>query len=246
MEDHENARNASNESNPKQTNNSLSMSKQQTSIEQFFDSKEKATESSKESYRFYKLEMPQAEVLYYPSILSSEECSKSYTELINLPYWIRPTFKIYGRPVLAHRLTCSFGSNPNKAYHYSGTLASADALEYPPSIKLIKEKLEFILNTDFNFVLLNWYKNGSDYIGEHSDDERGLAPNGMIASVSLGASRKFVFRNKLNKKNVQKLISQNGSLMIMKGTTQKYWKHYIPKEKKITEGRISLTFRQLI
>ncbi|RHZ46578.1 hypothetical protein Glove_613g10 [Diversispora epigaea] len=249
MEDHENMRN---ESNPKQkTNNSLLMSKPQTSIEQFFHSKEKATEvkekatePSTEIYKFHRLEMPQADVLYYPSILSSEECSKIYTELINLPYWIRPTFKIHGRNSLAHRLTSAFGSNPNKVYRYSGTSVGADALEYPPSVKLIQEKIEIILNTNFNFVLLNWYKNGRDYIGEHSDNEKGLKPNGIIVSVSLGASRKFVFRSKLDK-NVYKLILQNGSLLVMKGTTQKYWKHSIPEERKITEGRISLTFRQL-
>lgn len=224
------------------------MPKQQTSIEQFFDLKEKEAQSStgrSGSYIFHKLEMPQADVQCYPSVLSPEECSKSYTELINLPYWTRPTFKVYGRSAIAPRLTCSFGSNPNKVYRYSGTSAGVDALEYPPSVKSIKEKIEMILNTDFNFVLLNWYKNGCDYIGEHSDDESALVPNGIIACVSLGATRKFVFRNKLDKKNIYKLNLQNGSMLIMQGTTQKYWKHSIPKEKKIADGRISLTFRQL-
>jgi alkylated DNA repair dioxygenase AlkB len=194
---------------------------------------------------FVQLDIPQAEVIYYCSIFSPEVCSKYYQELISLSYWTRPTFKVFGRPVKAARQTCSFGSDPNKVYKYSGTIAGVDSIEYPPSIKEIKEKIEDILNTQFNFVLLNWYKDGQDSIGEHSDDEKGLVKLGTIACVSLGAERTFVFRNKKNKKIIHKISLENGSLIIMKGTTQQYWKHSIPKEKLIKEGRISLTFRQL-
>jgi len=93
--------------------------------------------------------------------------------------------------------------------------------------------------------LLNWYKDGQDSIGEHSDNEKGLVKRGVIACVSLGAERTFIFRNKKDKKITHKISLANGSLIVMKGTTQQYWKHLIPKEKSIKEGRISLTFRQL-
>ncbi|RIA90402.1 hypothetical protein C1645_693551 [Glomus cerebriforme] len=189
--------------------------------------------------------MPQAEVLCYYSIFSPEICSKYYQELSSLSYWTRPTFKIFGRPSKAARQTCSFGSDPNKVYKYSGTTAGVDSIEYPPSVKEIKEKIEEILNIQFNFVLLNWYKDGKDYIGEHSDNEKGLVKLGVIACVSLGAKRTFIFRNKKNKKITHKINLENGSLIVMRGTTQQYWKHSIPKENSIREGRISLTFRQL-
>ncbi|CAG8772381.1 24054_t:CDS:1, partial [Gigaspora margarita] len=136
-------------------------------------------------------------------------------------------------------------STPDMAYHYSGTSAKVDSNDYPPSIKIIKEKIESILNAKFNFVLLNWYQNGNEYIGEHLDSEKGLVPQGIIASVSFGTQRTFIFKNKSDKKLKHKLILENGSMLIMKGTTQQFWKHTIPKEKKIKDGRISLTFRQL-
>ncbi|CAI2183763.1 15414_t:CDS:2 [Funneliformis geosporum] len=144
------------------------------------------------SPNFIQLDIPQAEVLYYSSIFSPEICFKYYQELSSLPYWTRPTFKIFGRPAKAARQTCSFGSYPNKVYKYSGTTAGVDSIEYPPSIKEIKEKIEDILNTQFNFVLLNWYKDGQDSIGDHCDNEKGLVKFGVIACVSLGAKRTFM------------------------------------------------------
>ncbi|RIB28519.1 hypothetical protein C2G38_1903738, partial [Gigaspora rosea] len=191
------------------------------------------------------LDMPQAQVYYYSPIFSLQDCGSYYSDLASLSHWSRPILKVHGHTSPAHRLTCSFGSTPEMAYHYSGTSAKVDSNDYPPSIKIIKEKIESILNAKFNFVLLNWYQNGNEYIGEHSDSEKGLVPQGIIASVSFGAPRTFIFKNKSDKKLTHKLILENGSMLIMKGTTQQFWKHTIPKEKKIKDGRISLTFRQL-
>ncbi|CAG8608251.1 10911_t:CDS:1 [Scutellospora calospora] len=201
--------------------------------------------STNNEQNFIQLEMSQAQVYYYPSIFSLQDCLKYYSGLASLPYWSRPVFKIFGRQANAARLTCSFGSTPDKVYRYSGTAAKVDSIEYPPSIKIIQDKIESILDTKFNFVLLNWYQNGNDYIGAHSDDEGGLVPQGVIACVSFGAPRTFKFQNKSDKKLVNKIVLENGSLIVMKGTTQQFWKHLIPKEKIIKDGRISLTFRQL-
>ncbi|CAG8510014.1 46138_t:CDS:1 [Gigaspora margarita] len=194
---------------------------------------------------FIQLEMFQAQVYYYHSIFSLQDCLKYYSDLASLPYWSRPVFKIFGRPATAARLTCSFGSTPDKTYRYSGTVAKVDSIDYPPFITIIKDIIESILNAKFNFVLLNWYQNGNDSIGAHADDEGSLVPQGVIACVSFGAPRTFMFQNKCDKKLVHKIILENGSLIVMKGTTQQFWKHSIPKEKKIKDGRISLTFRQL-
>ncbi|CAG8727161.1 1151_t:CDS:2 [Racocetra fulgida] len=123
---------------------------------------------------FIQLEMSKAQVYYYPSVFSLQDCSKYYSDLISLPYWTRPVFKIFGRPARAARLTCSFGSTPDKVYRYSGTAARVDSIDYPPSITVIKDKIESILDTEFNFVLLNWYQSGNDSIGIHADDEKVL------------------------------------------------------------------------
>ncbi|CAG8559188.1 3109_t:CDS:1 [Cetraspora pellucida] len=189
--------------------------------------------------------MSKAQVYYYPSVFSFQDCVKYYSDLVTLPYWSRPIFKIFGRLAKAARLTCSFGSTPDKVYRYSGTAAKVDSIDYPHSITVIKDKIESILDTKFNFVLLNWYQNGNDSIGSHADDEKGLVPQGVIACVSFGAPRTFIFQNKSDKKLVHKIVLENGSLTVMKGTTQQFWKHSIPKEKSIKDGRISLTFRQL-
>ena len=193
----------------------------------------------------HKLSMTDAEVFYYSSFLSPTSCTSLYSTLTSLPYWQRPTFKIFGRQAHAARLTCSFSSHPDKEYRYSGTIAGADAPTYPLPIKQVKDSLEHLLDEKFNFVLLNWYKDGNDSIGEHADDERGLVPNGSIACVSVGAERTLVFRKKNEKSQMKKVILEVGSLIVMKGETQKFWKHGIPKERKVLGGRISLTFRQL-
>ncbi|KAG9302385.1 hypothetical protein G9A89_011435 [Geosiphon pyriformis] len=228
----------------------------QSSIKTFFKKKEETIDQSNKKPKlthnndtipFVDLELPNAQVLYYTDIgLSSKESNSYYRELSLLPYWRRPTFIMFGRPAYAARKTCSFGSDSGKVYRYSGTTASVDAVEYPPTVKIIKEKIEKILRVEFNFVLLNWYKNGEDSIGEHSDDEKGLVPDGVIACVSLGSQRALVFKNKNDRKLTKKWVLEDGSLLVMKGKTQLYWKHSIPKQKRVIEGRISLTFRQLI
>ncbi|CAG8587120.1 7873_t:CDS:2, partial [Acaulospora morrowiae] len=162
---------------------------QQTSLVQFCSSSSEENSESKttpQKHAFVKLELPQADVFYYPSVISLRECDQFYSDLSFLTYWSRPTFKIFGRPSSAPRLTCSFGSDPDRVYRYSGTTARVDSLEYHPSVRILKEKIESILNVKFNFVLLNWYKNGDDYIGEHSDDERDLVRDGVIACVYFG------------------------------------------------------------
>ncbi|CAG8559184.1 1861_t:CDS:1 [Ambispora leptoticha] len=196
---------------------------------------------------FVDLKLPKGDVTYYPQIgLIRSEKITYYKQLISLPYWKQPNLVVHGRQTRAPRLTCSFGSQPNKVYRYSGTTVTRDSVDYPPPILHIKSIIEKILDTEFNFVLLNWYKNGDNYIGEHSDDERGLKKMGVIACVSLGAERNFVLRNKTERGLVKKLVLADGSMVVMKGNTQANWKHSVPREKKVANGRISLTFRQLV
>ncbi|CAG8659268.1 10096_t:CDS:1, partial [Racocetra fulgida] len=142
----------------------------------FNTSNTSCSESSEAEPVFIELDMPQAQVYYYSPIFSLQDCTSYYSDLASLSHWSRPIFKVHGHTSPAHRLTCSFGSTPDKVYHYSGTSAKVDSIEYPTSIKIIQEKIETILNAKFNFVLLNWYQNGDEYIGEHSDSEKGLVP----------------------------------------------------------------------
>ena len=105
--------------------------------------------------------------------------------------------------------------------------------------------MEEISGENFNACLLNYYHNGSEAMSWHSDNEKEILVNSAIASVSFGAERKFGFRNNFTKEEIS-LILENGSLLIMKDEIQKYWKHKLYIESKITEPRINLTFRMIV
>ncbi|MGC1927444.1 MAG: alpha-ketoglutarate-dependent dioxygenase AlkB [Candidatus Nitrosopolaris sp.] len=104
--------------------------------------------------------------------------------------------------------------------------------------------VEKLTETKFNSCLLNLYHNGSEGIAWHSDDEKSLEKNSTIASLSLGAERKFSFKHKQTKQTIS-LVLEHGSLLIMEDATQTYWLHSLPKSKKITGPRINLTFRTM-
>ncbi|MDG1948471.1 MAG: alpha-ketoglutarate-dependent dioxygenase AlkB, partial [SAR86 cluster bacterium] len=109
----------------------------------------------------------------------------------------------------------------------------------------IKNAIEELSDKNFNSVLMNLYRNGNDSMGLHSDDEKELGEFPVIASLSLGAPRKIFFKHKFKKINFN--INQNhGTVLVMSGETQKYWKHEIKKEKKIVLPRVNLTFRNII
>ncbi|ORY02242.1 hypothetical protein K493DRAFT_312140 [Basidiobolus meristosporus CBS 931.73] len=180
-------------------------------------------------------------VEYYPQLLAKELSRKLYSDLVGLEYWNRPELKVYGRVKPQSRLTCAFGDDPNVVYNYSGTTALV-ASEYPAGVIEIKTRVEKLVGVQFNFCLLNYYSDGNEYIGAHSDNQAGLVPGAPIAAVSLGTERFLDFKHK--KKNLKvRVTMEDGSLLVMGGDTQTFWKHMIPKQKKVNSGRISLTFR---
>ena len=103
---------------------------------------------------------------------------------------------------------------------------------------------ELGINANFNSCLLNYYPSGDDGMGYHADDEKELGEQPVIASLSLGATRKFVFKHKKTQDKVE-LYLESGQLIVMHGDTQSFWKHSITKTKTVATGRISLTFRQI-
>ncbi len=113
-----------------------------------------------------------------------------------------------------------------------------------PPLLLIQERIQKIVKLNFNSVLVNLYRDGKDSVSWHSDDEPELGNNPTIASVSFGAARRFLLRHKINKDLATVEISLNhGSLLIMKGSIQHFWKHQVPKTAKVKTERINLTFR---
>ena len=187
-----------------------------------------------------KLSLPDADVVYYPSFFSSEETSEYFKILKNETDWQQDNIKLFGKTYKQPRLTALYG-NDEKTYTYS----SITMLPKPFNsvLKEIKDKIEAVSEVKFNTVLLNLYRDGSDSNGWHSDDEKELGKNPVIASISFGAMRTFQLRHKKDRKNRKNIQLEDGSLLLMKGRTQHFWQHQIPKSKRVKEERINLTFR---
>ena len=157
--------------------------------------------------------------------------------------WKQDYIKMYGKSHPLPRLTAWYG-DLNKTYTYSGIPMTPNL--WNTELIQIKKKVDQYTKINFNSVLLNYYRSGNDSVSWHSDDEKELGDQPIIGSVSFGGIRKFRLRNKKNKKLIQNIKLENGSLLIMSELTQQYWEHEIPKTKKRVAERINLTFRSIL
>jgi alkylated DNA repair dioxygenase AlkB len=188
------------------------------------------------------LDLPNAEILYYPHFFTIEEADGIYQELLEKTPWQQDTIKLFGKTHLQPRLTALYG-NENKPYSYSNI--KMEPHPWNPLLREINLKLASEINNTFTSVLLNLYRDGKDSNGWHADNEKELGKNPVIASLSFGAERTFHLQHNTEKTLKHKIILEHGSLLVMKGTTQHYWKHQIPKTAKEIGNRINLTFRNI-
>ena len=156
--------------------------------------------------------------------------------------WESMVIKMFGKDITIPRLQCWVGDK-GCDYKYSGKKLNRQ--NWTTDLIMIREKIYKELNIDFNSVLVNYYRNGMDSMGWHSDDEKELGPNPTIASISLGSERDLVFRNRINKE-VLPIPQTHGCLILIDGKTQKNWQHAIKKTRKVIGPRINLTFRNII
>lgn len=163
-----------------------------------------------------------------------------YTQLVQQLVWQQGQVTVYGKKHLEPRLSAYYG-DANSHYRYSGKTVMPQP--WHPLLLDIKHALQATLNTPFNAVLCNYYRNGSDGMGWHSDDEPELGPTPTIASLSLGSPRKFNLRSKQDKKNKITFDLGQGDLLVMADSTQRYWQHNVSKTTRAVEGRINLTYR---
>ena len=179
---------------------------------------------------------------YVPHFFDEPESDRLFRNLYAQLAWKEEPIRLFGKWMMQPRLTALYG---DKKYTYSGR--EMHPLPWTSDLVYIKEKVEQHTGSRFNAVLCNLYRNGADSMGWHSDDEKELGPNPVIASLSLGAVRKFKLKHKYNTDiPVHKMALGKGSLLTMKGTTQHHWKHEIPKEPGVTAPRINLTFRYIL
>ncbi|KOS05920.1 DNA methylase [Flavobacterium akiainvivens] len=182
------------------------------------------------------------ETLYYGHILSISEANRYFEALMHNIAWQHDEAIIYGKHYITKRKVAWYG-NENYNYTYSNT--TKQALPWTPELIALKQLVENITGTQFNSCLLNLYHTGEEGMAWHSDDEKALGNNTIIASLSLGAARKFSFKHK---KTAEKrdIILEPGSLLVMQGTTQTHWLHRLPPTKTVKNARINLTFRSIV
>lgn len=186
-----------------------------------------------------------------PEFISATEATDLLDFLIKNVNWEQKKYKDFrtGKEYPQPRLTAWYADDPSMAYSYSGVTQVVQS--WLPDLLDLKKKIEAVTGAEYNSVLLNYYRNGSDSVGLHADDEKELGTNANIASISLGETRKFQLSQYKKSPNPDDVFPgyeeyelNNGSLLVMSGTTQHYWKHTVPKQKEIVNGRINLTFRK--
>ena len=158
--------------------------------------------------------------------------------------WKREKIRMWGREIVTKKRIAWY-ADEGKSYTYSGSTFHPD--QWNELLLEIKKQVEQYIKFQFNSVLLNEYPNGKVGMGWHSDDERELGIDPIIASLSFGANRDFIFKHKTDKSvdNI-KIHLKSGSLLLMLGSTQHHWKHSLPKRLKVREPRINLTFRKIL
>lgn len=181
------------------------------------------------------------EVQYYGPIMALKDAQYYYSSLFSNIAWENDKAIIMGKLIITKRKVAWYGDKPF-SYTYSKTTKSA--LPWTKELLELKTLIEQKTGETFNSCLLNLYHSGEEGMAWHSDAEVDLKENGAIASLSLGADRKFAFKHKDTKQTVS-VVLEKGSLLMMKGTTQTYWLHRLPPTKKVKTPRINLTFRTI-
>ncbi|WP_320203482.1 alpha-ketoglutarate-dependent dioxygenase AlkB family protein [Agrobacterium rosae] len=181
-----------------------------------------------------------AQVVYHPA----PDLGMSADELFNLLrrdiVWEQHSIKIEDRVIPQPRLSSWYGD----VVHTYSTLAHVlTPHAFTPLLEMVRERVETICASKFNSMLANLYRSGDDAIGWHSDNEPELGPEPLIASISLGAERRFDLRRRDDHSKTVRLVLEHGSLLVMSGETQRNWQHGVARTKQVTRERINLTFR---
>lgn len=186
---------------------------------------------------------PEGVVEYHERWLEEVLADASMARLSEQVEWERRWITMFGKRIMQPRLI-SFQGDRGVAYTYSGDVHAAKA--WHPAVESMRDRLEDCCGVRFNSVLLNLYRDGNDSMGWHSDDERELGDNPYIASISLGAIRRFVLRRTIDRTRKFELQPGHGSLIVMRGRLQHHWQHQIPRTRRPVGPRINLTFRRVL
>jgi alkylated DNA repair dioxygenase AlkB len=188
------------------------------------------------------LDLPDADVALDAAWLAAGEADALFEALRAAVPWDVHRIRMFGRVVDSPRLSCWIG-DPGTGYRYSGTHFEPNP--WPVALRPIRARLAEELRIDFNSVLANLYRDGRDCMGWHSDDEPELGSRPLIASLSLGGTRRFVLKHRKDPSTKLALELPPGSLLVMRGATQANYRHALPRTARPVGARINLTFRRI-
>ncbi len=188
-------------------------------------------------------ELPGAEMVLLTAVWSRVEGDRLCKKLIEELEWRQDKISMFGQSHNVPRLNAWYG-DPGHSYSWSGIAMNPSP--WTSTLLEVRERVSELAGAEFNSVLANLYRDGHDKVDWHADDEKVLGVNPVIASVSLGAARKFRIRRKDRSAQPTDISLNSGDVLIMRGSTQRYWEHQVPRTKKVTEPRVNLTFRKVI
>lgn len=180
-------------------------------------------------------------VLYFGKVLDRAQADEYYEKLLTGIVWKNDEAVIFGKKILTKRKVAWYG---DEGFEYTYSKSTKTALPWTNDLLELRSIIEQKSGETYNSCLLNLYHSGEEGMAYHSDGEKDLKKNGAIASLTLGAERKFSFKHKTTGQKVE-LVLEHGSLLVMKDQTQSFWLHRLPPTKKISTPRINLTFRTI-
>ena len=180
-------------------------------------------------------------VNFYGFVLNQQEADYYYHQLLQSIEWKNDEAIIFGKKVITKRKVAWYA---DFSFSYTYSNVTKQALPWTAELLILKQLVEKVTGETYNSCLLNLYHDGTEGMAWHSDGEKDLKKNGAIASLSLGAARKFLFKHKSTKQIVS-FILDSGSLLVMKDETQSFWLHRLPPTQVVHSPRINLTFRTI-
>ncbi|WP_431635829.1 alpha-ketoglutarate-dependent dioxygenase AlkB family protein [Dyella sp. KULCS107] len=189
------------------------------------------------------LPLPGADLAIIEGWLAPAEADALLAKLLTAIPWENHRIRMFGREVASPRLSCWIG-DPGASYVYSRT--RFEPQPWPAALADLRTRVERACDAPFNSVLANLYRSGSDAMGWHSDDEPELGARPVIASLSLGETRRFLLRARAGDTRTHELQLARGSLLRMGGDTQRHYRHALPRMARVSAPRLNLTFRHIL
>lgn len=190
-----------------------------------------------------RFQIADGELWFAPAWLARGEADALFERVMDEVPWEVHRIRMFGRAVDSPRRSCWIG-DPGAAYTYSRT--RFEPRPWPPALQALRARIDAAAGVAMNSVLANLYRGGADHMGWHADDEPELGPRPVIASLSLGATRRFALHHRRDGARKAALDLTHGSLLVMAGDLQANWQHALTKTARPVGPRINLTFRRIL